>query len=162
MPIEPALPQFPTAESLTRFFRTDPRARIPLARLAPLLGVSPDAARVILQEEGGHHPDDGIPWSEAAALLFDTWPRAAILDSLGPQAGRVIPAQFRPALVCWRVPRFVLRAMEHQAARACSAHPRPIDDYIADVLSAAIEPETLAAFRHDASFVRAFHYPILD
>ncbi|HEX6096907.1 MAG TPA: hypothetical protein VF432_11330 [Thermoanaerobaculia bacterium] len=162
MPIEPAIPQFPSPESLTRFFRTDPRARIPLARLASLLGVSRDAARAILQEEGGHHPDAGIPWSEAAALLFDAWPRIAILDSLGPEAGHVIPAQFRPAPVRWRVPIFVIRAMEHQAARACSAHPRPIDDYIADLLSAAIEPETLAAFRDDAAFVQAFHYPLLD
>ncbi len=162
MPIETAMPQFPRTELLRRFFRTDPRARVPLADLADLLGVSLEAARAILEEEGGHPPDDRIAWSEAAALLFDAWPRAGILDALGPELGQVIPAEFSPASVRWSVPVFVLRAMEYQAARASHGHSRGIDDYIADLLHAAIEPATLAAFGDDASFLRAFHYPMLD
>jgi hypothetical protein len=166
MPIEPATPQFPAAESLRRFFRTDPRARVPLADLASLLGVSEDAARAVLAEEGGHPPDGGISWSEAAALLFDAWPRAAILDALGPELDALIPAEFRLTWVRWSLPIFVVRAMEYQAAHEADhtrhGHARRIDDYIADVLYTAIEPATLAAFGHDPSFVRAFHYPMGD
>jgi hypothetical protein len=157
MPTEPVPPPFPSAESLRRFFGMDPGARVPLAELASLLGVSREGARAILREEGGHPAEGGIAWAEAAALLFDAWPRAEILAALGPEAGAGIPAEFRPVPVTWSVPLFVIRAMEQQAAR----DGRRIDDYVADVLHAAIEPATLAALGEDA-FLRAFHYPMAD
>jgi hypothetical protein len=175
MPIEPAQPQFPATESLRRFFRANRRGPVPLAELASLLGVSREAARAILDEEGGHPPDDRVAWREADALLFDAWPRTGIIDALGPELGGLIPAELRLIPVRWDLPIFVLRAMEYQAARAwygdprgrlglvpAALHARGIDDYIADLLHAAIEPATLAAFGDDASFLRAFHYPMLD
>lgn len=175
MPSQPAMPQFPAAESLRRFFGADPRVPVPLAELASLLGVPREAARAILEEEGGHPPDGPIAWSEAAALLFDAWPRIAIIDALGPELGRLIPAEFRLVPVRWSVSIFVLRALEVQARRAWygdprgrlglvpdAGHSRELDDYIADLLHAAIEPATLAALGDDDSFRRAFQYPMLD
>lgn len=176
MPIQPAQPQFPGKESLRRFFAADRRVPVPLAELASLLGVSQEAARAILDAEGGHPPGEPVAWSEAAALLFDAWPRMAILDALGPRPGGLIPAELRLVPVRWSIPIFVLRAIEHQALRAwygdprgrvlglvpAASHARALDDYIADLLHAAIEPATLAAFGDDPSFLRAFHYPALD
>lgn len=175
MPIEPDQPQFPGKESLRRFFGADRRVPVPLTELASLLGVSQEVARAILDEEGGHPPHDRVPWREAAALLFDVWRRGEIIDALGPDLGRLIPAEFRLIPVRWGLPVFVLRAIEDQAIREwygdprgrlglvpAALHARELDDYIADLLHAAIEPGTLAAFGDDASFLRAFHYPILD
>lgn len=162
MPIESAAPQFPPSESLRRFFRTDPRARVPVVEAASLLGVAPETLRAMLQEEGGHPPEDAIAWSEAAALLFDAWPRAEIFDALDADFDDLIPAELRLARVSWRLPLFIIRAMEHQAARANALHARRIEDYIADLLYAEIQPATLNAFRNDSAFLRAFHYPMAD
>lgn len=175
MPIEPAAPRFPLAESLTRFFRVDPRARVPLAQVAELLGTHPDALRMMLREEGGRRRTDSLPWTEAAAYLFDAWPRARILDALGPGFAGIIPPDFQLTRVSWALPIFLVRAMEHQAARAWQDDPRVrasltpnplyargIDDYIGDVLYGEIQPETVAAFRDDRAFVRALHYPVIE
>ena len=175
MPIEPAAPRFPLTESLRRFFRLDPRARVPLSQVAELLGMTADAVGAMLRNEGGHRRTDSLPWTEAAAYLFDAWPRARILDSLGPGFAEVIPVEFQLTRVSWALPIFLVRAMEHQAARAWQddprvrasltpnpLHARGIDDYIGDVLYGEIQPETVAAFREDSAFVRAFHYPVID
>jgi hypothetical protein len=56
MPIDIATPRFPLHETLTRFFRLDPRQRVPLSELAELLGTTDERTR-----------DPGY--------LFDAWPR---------------------------------------------------------------------------------------
>jgi hypothetical protein len=166
MPTEPAAPAFPRHESLARFFRMPPDARVPLAEVAALLGVSLPRLRAILRAEGVQPLGGAIPWTEAAAYLFDAWPRARILQTLGRGAATAIPSEFRLMRVDWSIPIFVVRAMEHQAATAWRDDPRVrargVDDYVADLLYNDITPATLAAFRHDRAFLRAFHYPVLD
>jgi hypothetical protein len=158
MPIDPAAPPFPPRELLARFFALDGRrARVPLAQLAGLLGMRPGALRAMLLAEGGRRNVESIPWPEAAAYLFDAWPRAAILAALGQEHAGRIPAQFHPVRVDWSIPVFIVRAMEHQAAGAVS--PRRVDDYMADLLFNEIQPETLLAFRDDPGFLAAYHYP---
>jgi hypothetical protein len=144
-----------------------------VAEVAELLGVTPQTFQGMLQEEGGHDGGLSISWREAADYLLDCWPRAAILDALDESDfSDVIPAQFRLTRVAWSLPVFIVRAMEHQAAREWRSDPRirdsvvpshvyarRLDDYIADLLYAEIEPATLAAFRDDSSFLRAFYYP---
>lgn len=162
MPTEPAAPRFPPPESLRRFFELDPRARVPLPQVAELLGTTTAAVRTMLRNEGGARRGTSLPWTEAAAYLFDAWPRARILDALGAEGAELIPADFHLTRVTWTLPIFLVRAMEHQAARAWqNDHACPIDDYISDLLYAEIQPETLAAFRHDRAFLRAFHYPVI-
>ena len=166
MPTEPATAAFPRHEALARFFRMPPDARVPLAEVAVLLGTSLPRLRAMLRSEGVRPLDGAIPWTEAAAYLFDAWPRARILHTLGPGAAAVIPAEFLLAPVDWSIPIFVVRAMEHQAAVAGRGDPRVrargVDDYVADLLYNDITPATLAAFRHDRAFLRAFHYPVVD
>ncbi len=121
-------------------------------------------------------PVDGpIPWTEAAAYLLDAWPRAQILDALGSDAARILPADFQLTRVNWPIPIFILRAVEHQAAAAWRNDPRVrgslivnptyargVADYVSDLLYNDIQPSTLGAFRGDSSFLRAFHYPVVD
>lgn len=175
MPIEPAAPTFPRHEMLLRFFRMPPGALIAISEVAELLGVTNPLLRAMLRDEGAQRLDGSIPWTEAAAYLLDAWPRARILDALGPGAASIIPADFHLTRVDWPIPIFILRAMEHQAAAAWRNDPRvrrsltlnPTDargvaDYVADLLYNEIQPATLGAFRDDRSFLRAFHYPIVD
>jgi hypothetical protein len=175
MPIEPAAPAFPRHESLARFFGKPPGALVALPEVAALLGTSTRILRAILRAEGGRPAGDAIPWTEAAAYLFDAWPRAQILDTLGPELAHLVPTEFQLTRVSWLLPVFLVRAYEHQAATAWRddprvraslvpnhGHARGVSDYVTDVLYNEIAPSTLAAFRDDPAFLEAYHYPVLD
>jgi hypothetical protein len=172
MPIDPAAPRFPLHEDLVRFFALQGRRRVPLALLADLLGMNPSALRGTLLAEGGDRDVESIPWPEAAAYLFDAWPRVDILAALASDHLKRIPRLFHPTRVNWSIPIFIVRAMEHQAAAAWRRDPRllasispnnnaarGIHDYVADLLFNEIQPETQFAFRDDPEFLAAFKYP---
>lgn len=175
MPIDPATPKFPLHEHLARFFTTDPRRRVPVSHVAELLGITTEMFRSILDSEGGRRRSDTLTWEEAAAYLFDAWPRAQLLDALGPEHARRVPPDFRPTRVTWSIPIFIVRAMEHQAAAAWRRDPRVltsitpnhtaargVDDFVADLLFNEIRPETLVAFRGDPAFLAAYNFPSRD
>ena len=170
MPTEPASRRFPLSESLERFFRLDPCARVSLTQVADLLGTTTEAVQALLRHEGvPGRIGTSIPWTQAAAYLFDAWPRAEIFNALSAGAAELIPSQFHLTRVTWSLPIFLVRAMEHQAARAWHTDARVrttlarlTEDYVADLLYTEIEPATLAAFRHDKAFLHAFHYPVVD
>lgn len=175
MPLDPTTPKFPLHEHLARFFTTDPRRRVPLDHVAQLLGITTEMFRAMLDTEGGRRRSDTLPWAEAAAYLFDAWPRAQLLDALGPEHADRVPQDFHPTRVTWSIPIFIVRAMEHQAAADWRRDPRVqrsispnhtaargINDYIADVLFADIRPETLIVFRGDPAFLAAYNYPSRD
>jgi len=83
------MPRFPRRETLADFFRMDHRQRVRVPELARLLDVAEHQVREILRAEA-------VDWGEAAACLFDAWPRARILAALGPELARRIPAAFHP------------------------------------------------------------------
>jgi hypothetical protein len=153
MPIDAATPLFPPHEPLARFFAADPRKPVPLSRVAGLLGITTETLRARLDSEGGRRRSNTLPWAEAAGYLFDAWPRARLLETLGPAHARRVPEQFHPTRVPWSVPLFIVRAMEHQA------DARGVDDYVADLLFNEIQPQTVIAFRDDPAFLAAYHYP---
>jgi hypothetical protein len=175
MPIDPAEPMFPLHEPLARFFATDPRKRLPISQVAELLGITSQRFRSILANEGGRRRDDKLSWAEAAAYLFDAWPRAQLLDTLGPEHAHLVPHQFHPTRVTWSIPIFIVRAMEHQAAAEWRRDPRVqrsispnhtaargVHDYVTDLLFNAIEPQTVVVFRDDPAFLTAYNYPSRD
>ncbi|HEX6099847.1 MAG TPA: hypothetical protein VF432_26275 [Thermoanaerobaculia bacterium] len=153
------MPRFPSPETLAGFFRRDWRDRVPVSELALLLDVPPEQARDVLRADGTEPAGDSVEWGEAASLLLDAWPRARILDALGPDLARSIPPAFRPARVCWRIPIFVLRAIRHQAALLQAPS---LEDYVADVLFNEIQPSTVAALADDTAFLQAYRYPPVD
>ncbi len=174
MSSDDSAPRFPLHETLARFLRLDPRRTVPLAELAELLGTSPAVVREMLRAEGIRR-HERVPWPDAAAYLFDAWPREQLVARLGAEHAHLIPAAAHTTRVQWSLPIFIVRAMEHQAAEAwrrdprvaASVTPNPlfargVDDYVADRLLSEIEPETLTAFREDSEFLRAYHFPFPD
>jgi len=175
MPIDPATPRFPLHEHLARFFNADPRRCVPVSQVAALLGITTEMFRAMLDSEGGRRRSDMLPWTEAAAYLFDAWPRTRLLDALGPEDARRIPAGFHPTRVSWSIPIFIVRAMEHQAAADWRRDPRVlhgmspnhtaargVHDYVTDLLFNEIQPETLVAFAGDPAFLAAYNFPSRD
>ena len=175
MPIDPATPKFPLHEPLARFFTADRRKRVPLSQVAELLGITAEMFRSMLDSEGGRGAAGTLPWSEAAVYLFDAWPRAPLLETLGPDYAGRVPHLFHPTRVTWSIPIFIVRAMEHQAAAEWRRDPRVqtsispnhtaargVHDYITDLLFSEIQPGTLVAFRDDPDFLAAYHYPSRD
>lgn len=165
-------PLFPLHEPLARFFAADRRKRVPIARVAELLGITTELFRAVLESEGGHRDSGALPWAEAAGYLFDAWPRAQLLETLGPVHARRVPPHFHPTRVAWSIPIFIVRAMEHQAAaewrhdprvrRGLSPdHPaaRGVHDYVTDLLFNEIQPQTVIAFRDDPAFLAAYSFP---
>lgn len=151
MPID----AFPLHQSLVRFFAADRRKPVALARVAELLGVTTEMLRSRLDAEGGRRDAGTLPWAEAAGYLFDAWPLARLLETLGPGHAHRVPRDFHPARVAWSIPVFIVRAMEHQAA----AESTGVHDYVSDLLFNQIQPETLIAFREDPAFLAAYHFP---
>ncbi|MGZ5441672.1 MAG: hypothetical protein ACXW5U_26050 [Thermoanaerobaculia bacterium] len=168
-------PRFPRRETLAGLLGMDRRRRVGVPALAQLLGAPEVQVREVLHGEGIQLGLDSVEWGEAAGYLFDAWPRAQIIDALGPTLAHLIPAAFHPARVRWRIPLFILRAMEHQAALLRENDPRvnaaatagyfvspAVEDYIADILFTEIQPSTVADLASDAAFLEAYHYPPLD
>ena len=158
MPIDATSPLFPLQEPLVRFFAADRREPVAVSRVAELLGITTEVFRSMLDSEGGRRDSGAVNWAEAAAYLFDAWPLAQLLETLGPAHAHFVPRDFHPIRAAWSIPVFIVRAMEHQAA----ADPRGVHDYVADLLFSEIQPETLAAFRGDAAFLAAYHFPDSD
>ena len=141
--------------------------------LAELSGASDDQVRRLLRAEEVAVRSDSVAWGEAATYLFDAWPRARIIEALGPELARLVPPAFHPAPVQWQIPIFILRAIHHQAALGWENDPRvsaaavdgrftphAVDDYISDILFNEIEPATVDALGQDPEWVRAYHYPL--
>jgi hypothetical protein len=129
----------------------------------------------VLAGEGGRRRGETLTWSEAAAYLFDAWPRAQLLDTLGPDYARRVPHHFHPTRVTWSIPIFIVRAMEYQAAAEWRHDPRlqrsispnhtaarGVHDYVTDLLFNEIQPQTVVAFHDDPVFLAAYHYPSRD
>ncbi|MEO8383273.1 MAG: hypothetical protein ABI779_26690 [Acidobacteriota bacterium] len=175
MPIVSQPPRFPGRETLAALLRMDRRQRVRVPALAQLLGAPEEQVRQVLLSEGVELHVDSVEWGEAAGYLFDAWPRAQIIDTLGPGLALLVPSAFHPARVQWQIPLFILRAMEHQAALMRHNDPRvnaaaidghfrspALEDYIADILFTEIQPSTVADLAADPAFFDAYHYPPLD
>jgi hypothetical protein len=172
MPIDPATPTFPLHEQLARFFAADRHRRVAVSHVAQLLGITTAMFRSLLDREGGRRASGTVSWAEAAGYLFDAWPRARLLEALGPGHASRVPPDFHPTRVTWSIPIFIVRAMEHQAAADWRRDPRVqrsiapnhtaargVHDYVTDLLFNEIQPETLVAFRGDPAFLAAYDFP---
>jgi hypothetical protein len=164
MLISSSLPGFPTRAMLQRFFRAGRSTLIPLADAAALLGMTSDQVSAIVEREGMVFRGGMLSWEEVAHQLFLAWPRVELLDMLGADAQDRIPTLFFPMPLQLHLPLYLHLAMKHQAQRAREEDlraAREIHDYVADLLHVAVDDGTLHAFRDNAPFLEAFHYPTL-
>lgn len=146
------VPRLPEREALIRFFVERPDLSVKEA--ANLLGWQRPALLQQARSEGALLPDGRVEWHEVAFWLLQAWPRAWLLQKLGAYA-RLIPPELHLADVRWRLPLYMVRALERQA----DALSVPVEDYVADALHLAIDDDTLATFRNDAAFREAYDYP---
>lgn len=174
MVVRPNAARFPLRETLVELLGMDQRRRVPVAVLAQLLGAPDEQVRQVVLGEGVQLPFDSVPWGEAAGYLFDAWPRAQILEALGPDLARLVPAAFQLTRVSWQIPVFIVRAIEHQTALMRENDPRvnaaavdghffsaSVEDYVADILFSEIQPSTVTDLGSDPAFLEAYHYPPL-
>lgn len=168
-------PRFPYSRNVLAFFRRNRQARVRVSQLARLLDAPVEQVKHILHLEGVELRNNSVEWGEAAACLLDAWPRHRIIQALGPASGRFVPSEYHPERVCWAIPFFIVRAIEHQAAlmraqdprvNPDASHPRfvslSVADYVADILFNEIEPTTVAALARDPGFIEAYLFPPVD
>jgi hypothetical protein len=153
-------PALPDRRTLIRFLTERPDLSV--ADAAALLGWTPGALLRRARDEGALLPDGRIAWSGAAFWLLQVWPRAALLRVLGKHSG-LIPRGLHLIEVRWRLPLYLVRAVEQQAAlrRAHCDEIRneTVEDYVACALDLLIDDETVAALNADPTFREAYDYP---
>lgn len=173
MLIDSSIPGFPLRGMLQRFFRRDRSAPVHLDDVAELLGMTWEQVRAMAQRDDTLLRNGMLPWEEVAYQLFRLWPRVELLEMLGPDDDHHIPKLFFPAPLQLQVPLYLHLAMEHQAKRAWDEDervkaqtflrrvvPRGLHDYISDILHEYVDDRTIFAFRGNAAFLDAFHYPM--
>lgn len=156
-------PKFPRPDSLIRFFRN--RRPVLVRDAAHLLGWPLPRVLSRARDDGVVLSDDCLPWEDVAFWLIAAWPRDAVVAALERAATR-LPTELCLRPVTWRLPRYVVTAMERQArlqrAGCEDAHDRSVQGYVADVLHLSIESVTVDALREDRSFMSAYRYPEED
>lgn len=144
---------------MRRFFER--RQACTIREVGALLGIS--AAEVRRQIAAGDLPLERgrVPWTEAALAFHSAWPPHVTEDLVSGIAA--YPELLRPSAVTWRLPAYLLIALERQAARARALTPErrllTVEQYAAEELHALIDPETIEALRGDAAFLEACFFP---
>lgn len=146
------IPPLPEREMLIRFFVERPA--LPLHEAARLLGWRRSALLRHARGEGALLAGRRVAWSEVAFLLLNARPRAWLLEMLDAHAV-LLPAELHLTQVRWRLPLYLVRALEREAA----AHTTPVEDYVANALHLAIDGETVAVLSRDPAFREAYEFP---
>lgn len=160
MPDYALIPRFPTPAHLAWFFRERPT--LTTKEAGDVLGWLDAQVHFRALDEGGLLPGDRVAWEDVAFWLLSVWPRAWLMETLGP-AARLLPDGLHLTHIPWELPRYIVRAMERQAALRCTPddvqHQITVQDYVARVLHLAIEPDTAEALAGDPVFADAYDYP---
>ena len=156
-----AKPTLPPKRMLIRFLGD--RRPVPLEVAAQLLGFSAEWVRARAAGEAMLLPGDKVPWEDVVHWFLDVWPRDAILARLQPDADVLLPPGLHLRRVQWRLPAYLVAALEVQAGldarRRGDRHDASVDGYLAEQLHSIIEDSTVAALGEDDDFLAAFHYP---
>ena len=101
------------------FLRRLPSYR--LSEAARLLGMTRGAlAREARADQEDAYRINGrwrFTWRQVAYLAFRRWSLAAIIEALGPEATAVLPPLLALRELTVRLPEYLVRALEHSAAR---------------------------------------------
>jgi hypothetical protein len=156
-----AHPQIPSRKTLIRFFGT--RRPVTISLAAQLVGFPEDWIRERVSQDAAFLPDGKLPWEDVMYWFLHSWPREAILARLKPEADVLLPRGLHLRTVHWRVPAYLVAAIERQAALDAQAardrHDASVEAYLAGHLHALIEDSTIATFQDDDEFLTAFYYP---
>lgn len=158
---DPQIPTLPPKTTLIQFFGD--RRPVPLDVAAHLLGFSTQWVRARAANDAMLLPGDTVPWEDVMHWFLHVWPRDAVVARLEPDADVLLPRGLHLRTVHWRLPAYLIAAIETQAVldarRTRDRHDTAVDAYLAEQLHNIIEDSTVAAFAGDDEFLTAFHYP---
>ena len=147
---------------LRRFF--DDRSHVSIREAVALLGCDPSWIIAQLDRIAVPDPENGIPWVELAALARETLTPAE-LDAVAGGAP-AFPALLRVSSVEWRLPAYLLIALEHLVAKERALNPAAarltVEAYVARHLDLMLDPEIFEHLCIEPAFRDAFHFPEED
>jgi hypothetical protein len=152
-------PGSPPARAITRFLRNHRNVSVP--ETARLLRFPDERIRARALREAELLDGDRLSWDTAALWLLEAWPLSTLAEIVRGDPG-LLPEQLLPIAVSWRIPAYVVRAMETQtmlAAATGEMERREVEDYVASVLDWHIEDPARFLLSHDAGFREAFDFP---
>jgi hypothetical protein len=131
------------------------RAALPLDRLAAALGWPVAEARRRAEEEGVLLEDDSVRWQDATPWLAAAWSPMTLVEMLGPDAD-LLPPGLHPLPLVLFPPAWVVHALRVQWQLAAPASP--FTGYLYELLSDAVDPDTVTALGDDEEFMRAYEF----
>jgi hypothetical protein len=147
---------------LRRFFSNCNPVSLPEA--AALFGCDPGWLIAQLDPIAVPHPEEGIPWAEMAVLVREIFTLAELDAVAGTMPG--FPSLLRVSSVEWRLPTYLLIALEHLVAdeRAASAEASrlTVEAYVARQLSDLLDMDVFDRLSLDPAFRAARHFPEED
>jgi hypothetical protein len=144
---------------LRRFFGD--RRPVSLAEAAALLDCEPGWITEQLDPVAVPHPEDGIPWVEMAILVRQIFTPTELDAVAGTM--HAYPSLLRVSSVEWRLPVYLLIALEHLVAdeRALNveASRLTVEAYVARHLADMLDMEVFDRLSNDPTFRAARQFP---
>jgi hypothetical protein len=144
---------------LSRFF--DDRKTVSLPEAAALFDCDPAWLIAQLDPVAVPNPQDGIPWTEIAVLVREFFTPAELDAVAGTMPG--FPSLLRVSPVKWRLPAYLLIALEHLVAdeRARNGHASrlTVEAYVARQLSDILDTDVIDRLSVEPAFRAARYFP---
>jgi len=151
-------PTLPSPTLLQRFFKE--RRPCSIAEAADIVGYSEAWVRKRAEIEGIDLAGGFVPWEDVMLWFLRAWPLALVEDSVPRDT---LPALLRTTTVTWRLPRYLVQALDRQtqleSARSNDRHALTIEQYVAEQLHLVIDDDTVAAMNDDGAFMEAWLFP---
>jgi hypothetical protein len=150
-------PPTPSRQALRRFLGA--RRPCSIKEAAELVGFDEAWVQRQVFQEGVRLDAGRVPWADVALWFMRAWPPCAIDEMT--EGIEAWPDLLRSSQVAWRLPVYLLLALERQAARERSRgdrHGLPLEQYVAEQLHLLIEAETVAEFGEDVRFIAAYEF----
>lgn len=147
--------KLPSRDALERFFRDRPDCT--LAEAAEVIGSD-------IEWVAGHVDDAAaplVPWDEVALLFLRVWPPATLEAMLQDIGG--LPELYRLRRVEWRLPEYLVIALEKCAARERAerddAQDLTLEQWLSEQLLMLISPDVYDELMADPAMREAYLFP---
>ncbi|HEV2720421.1 MAG TPA: hypothetical protein VG323_10425 [Thermoanaerobaculia bacterium] len=154
-------PTLPSSVTLQRFFRE--RRPCSIAEAADIVGYSETWVRKRAEIDGIDLAAGVVPWEDVMLWFLRAWPLPLVEDAVPPETIAHLPALLRTTTVTWRLPRYLVHALDRQtaleSARSNDRHALTVEQYVAEQLHLVIDDDTVAAMNDDRGFMEAWLFP---
>jgi len=154
-------PTLPSHDTLRRFFRE--RRPCSITEAADIVGYSEAWVRKRAEIDGIDLAAGMVPWEDVMLWFLRAWPLPLVEDAVPAETLAHLPALLRTTTVTWRLPRYLVRALDRQtaleSARSNDRQALTVEQYVAEQLHLVIEDDTVAAMNDDRGFMEAWLFP---